>query len=446
MIALMHRKPPLAFVLLLIFTSSPLAAQTEKIAALVRQADAAFADEDRKLAQTLYLQVLEISPDQSHAVYRLGQLARNDEAALRWYRRYAELEPDDAWGWLAVGDKYLRLGKSVEAQHAYRRAAQLAHKEEDVQQRMTKARFRNAPVLEPVGGYSEDSDGNQTWRFGASGDVAIRGGFRFGVRATRSDIDDGLTTAVLDEGVFRLEGRPRAALRLQVEGGAARLVAKGSEAWTTPEANLRLRWHALNNASALDIRAQRSPLGTTPLLVGNRAMRNELRLEGTVPAGPVRFRIGGRAAALETAIEKENFRLQGEAARAFPIGWRGEISAQYHRLGFQRISNAGYFAPELVETFEGGTYWELGGEGRWGAELDLGIGLQRLEKHKEDIGPWKPALRGWGSLYMDLTRIIRLRWEVEAYSAPFAPAGAVTTPNWRYVSISFGLLFKLLRI
>lgn len=439
----MQHELPLALVLLLIFSAASLAAQTEKIADLVRRADAAFTDEDRKLAQALYLQVLEINPEQSHAVFRLGQLARNDEAALHWYLRYVELEPDDAWGWLAVGDKYLRLGKSVEAMDAYRRAARLAPKAEDVKQRLDKARLPSAPALEPVGGYSGDSDGNRTRQFGLTGDVAIRGGFRFGARATRSDIDNGLTTAVLDEDVFRLEGRPRSALRLELDAGAARLGLKGSEAWTTPEANLRIRWRDSDSAAALDVRAQRTPLGTTPLLISNQAMRNELRLEGTVPAGPLRLRLGGRAAEIETAIEKQNLRLQGDAAAVLPIGWRGEVSAQYHRLGFQRTSDAGYFAPQRVETIEGGTYWELGGDGRWGAEVDLGIGLQRLEKHKEAVGSWKPALRGWGFLYLDLSRAVRLRSELEAYSAPFAPAGAVTAPNWRYVSLSFGLLFRL---
>jgi hypothetical protein len=43
--------------------------------------------------------------------------------------------------------------------------------------------------------------------------------------------------------------------------------------------------------------------------------------------------------------------------------------------------------------------------------------------------------------------IVRLRggrvsWrvEAEAYSAPFAPVGVVTVPNWRYISVSMGLL------
>lgn len=441
MITQMMRKLSLVFIMLL---AAPLAAQIDKTADLVRRADTAFDDEDRKLALALYLQVLEINPDQSHAVYRLGQLSGNDETALRWYLRYVALEPDDAWGWLAAGDKYLRVGKTVEALDAYRHAARLAPGAEDVRQRLGRARFPAAPALEPIGGYARDSDGNQTWRYGLSGDVAIRGGFRFGAQATRSDIDDGLTTAVLDEGVFRLDGRPRSTLRLQLDAGVARLAAEGSGTWTTPETNLHLRWHELGGPAVLDVRALRMPLGTAPLLVHNQAMRNELRLQGTLPAGPLRLKLGTRAAAIATAVERANLRLQGDAAVALPIGWRGEVSAQYHRLGFQRTSSAGYFAPRRVETVEGGSYWELGGEGRWSAEVDLGIGMQRLEKQGEPVGPWKLAVRGWGSVNLDLSRIIRLRSELEAYSAPFAPSGAVTAPNWRYFSFTFGLLFRIM--
>jgi hypothetical protein len=116
-----------------------------------------------------------------------------------------------------------------------------------------------------------------------------------------------------------------------------------------------------------------------------------------------------------------------------------------HRLGFERASTAGYFDPQRAETIEGGTYWEVGGDGAWSVEVDLGAGLQRLAKQNQQVGAWKLALRGWGAVNFDLKRKIRFRSELEAYSAPFSPVGAVTTPNWRYLSVSFGLLFRLLR-
>jgi hypothetical protein len=430
-------------VFMLIFGLASATAQTEKIADLVRRADTAFADENRTLAQNLYLQVVGLNPEQSHSIFRLGQLAKNDEAALEWYARYVELEPDDAWGWIALGDKYLRVGKAMEARDAFRRAAKLAPQAKEIPPRLEKAGLRAAPVLEPLGGVAGDSDGNRTWKFGLSGDAALRYGFRIGARATRSRISDGFTVANLDEGLFRLQGRPKAALRLDASAGAVRLSAPGSLAWTTPEADVHLRWNSAGNAGSIDVRALRVPLGTTPLLVGNRAMRNEFRLGGTVPVGPVRLRIGGRDAGIDTAVEKRNRKIQIDAALVLPIGWRGEFSAQYHRIGFERASLAGYFAPKRVETVEGGSYWELGGDGRWSAEIDLGIGMQRLAIQRQAVGPWKAALRAWGMWNFDLTKTVILKAEGEAYSAPFAPVGVSTAPNWRYAALSFSLAFRL---
>ncbi len=431
------------WILVLLFCAAPLFCQTERIAELVRRADTAFADEDRKLAQKLFLDVVSLNPEQSHAVYRLGQLAGSDEAALAWYLRYVRLEPDDAWGWIAAGDKYLRVGKVVEAREAYRRAAKLAPQAKEIKPRLDRAALRAAPAIEPLASVTGDSDGNRTWKFGLSGDAALRSGFRIGARAAHSRISDGLTVATLDEGLFRLQGRPRTALRLEASGGAVRLSAPGSSAWTTPQAAFRLRWNTSGNTASFDFRIQRMPLGTTPLLVTNRAMRNELRLEGMVPVGPLRIRVGGRGADIETAVENKNRKTQGDAALVFPIGWRGELSIQYHRIGFQRISHAGYFAPKRVETIEGGTYWQIGGDGRWSGEVDLGIGMQRLAIQEQNAGPWKTALRAWGMWNFDVTRTIAVRTEAEAYSAPFAPAGVSTSPNWRYASLIFSLVFRV---
>jgi hypothetical protein len=152
---------------------------------------------------------------------------------------------------------------------------------------------------------------------------------------------------------------------------------------------------------------------------------------------------GGRAAQVRTLVEEPNTRLQGDAALVLPFGWQGEASIQYHRLGFSRLSAAGYFAPRRVETLEGGTYWELGGNGRTSLAFDLGGGLQRLARQDELPGPWKLALRSWGMLAVDLVPAVQCRVEAEAYSAPFAPVGAVTTPNWRFFSVAASLLFRL---
>jgi hypothetical protein len=432
----------LRMLIILAAAGMSLAGQTS-VAELLRRADAAFADENRALAERLYRQVLALDPNQSRAVYRLGQLSRDDEVALQWFKQYAKLEPTDAWGWLAVGDKSLKVGKTVEALEAYQRAARLQPKAADVQERLAKGRLRAAPTIEPILGLVSDSDGNITLRYGLGGNMAFRGGFRIGARAARSNIDDGFTTATLDEAVLRLEGRPRMALRLDLTAGLARLAFPDAASWTTPQADLRVRWREDNSSPSFEVRLQRLPLGTSPVLIANHAVRNELRLGVEIPAGPVRIRGTGRAGLIETFGGDANLRLQGDAALALPIGWRGEVSAQYHRLSFNRASSAGYFAPKLVETIEGGTYWDLGGDGQVSASVDLGVGIQRLAKQEEEVGPWKLALRGWGMLSVDLSRIVQWRVEGEAYSAPFAPVGVVTAPNWRYVSVNMSLLIRI---
>jgi len=422
--------------------ATPFIGQTS-VAELIRRADAAFADENHALAERLYRQVLTLDPYQSRAVYRLGQLSRNDEVALEWFKQYAELEPTDAWGWLAVGDKSLKVGKTVEALEAFERASRLQPKAQDIQERLAKGRLRAAPTIEPIGGLTHDSDGNLTLRYGLGGSMAFRGGFRLGARFARSNIDDGINAATLDEGALRLEGRPRMALRLDLTAGLARLAFPDALSWTTPEVDLRVRWREDNSSPSFEARLQRLPLGTSPLLIANHAVRNELRLGVELPAGPVRIRGTGRGGLIETFGEDANLRLQGDAALALPIGWRGEVSAQYHRLSFNRASSAGYFAPKLVESIEGGTYWDLGGDGKVRVSVDLGVGIQRLAKQGEEVGVWKLALRGWALLSVDLSRIVQWRVEGEAYSAPFAPVGVVTAPNWRYISVSMGLLIRI---
>ena len=413
----------------------------QDVAGLLRQADSAFAAEDRALAERLYRQVLKLDGKQPRAVYRLGVLSRDDEAALGWFKRYAVLEPDDAWGWLAVGDTSLRVGKSVEAREAYGRAAALAPEAKDVQQDLARGRLRAAPTLEPVGGYTRDSDGNRTWKYDLNGDVALRGGWRFGGGATRSTIGDGAGDATLDEGLLRLEGRPRTAWRIDLSGGPAQLAAPGADPWLTEVADARVRWR--RKPTAVEIRVQRLALGTSPQLVANRAMQDEAKLGVELPAGPLRLRATGRAALIETLGEDANRRLQGDAALVLPLGWRGEVSAQYHRIGYERSTSAGYFAPERAETIEGGTYWDLGGDGALSFSVDLGAGGQRVAEQGAAVGPWKVALRAWAMLAVDLSRTIQWRTEAEAYRAPFASAGVATTQDWRYRSVSTGLYLRL---
>lgn len=436
--------PPRApLVLVLIFALLPPLAGQSKVAELLRKADAAFADEYRAAAAELYRQVVALEPYQSRAVYRLGVLAPDDASALAWFRRYVELEPKDAWGRLACGDRLLKLGKPVEAVKEMEAAARLAPQAEDIRQRLEKARLRAAPTLEPLGGTSWDSDANAVTAFGAAADAALRGGWRVGGTFKRSTIDDGVTTAGLTEAGVRVAGRPVQDFSLTASAGLAWLAPFDGPSHATPALDLRFRLRPSAPRPSFELRLARSALGYSPLLVANRAVRNEARIGLEIPAGPVRLRGMARLGIIETAVEESNRKTQLDLSAAIPVVSGLEISAQFHTLGFARPSSAGYFAPRNVETIEGGLYATIEGAGPVSAEIDLGAGIQRLAKQNEPAGTWKPALRGWAWIALDLAAALQLRVEAEAYSSPYAPLGVSTAPDWKYFAFTAGLLVRI---
>jgi hypothetical protein len=228
---------------------------------------------------------------------------------------------------------------------------------------------------------------------------------------------------------------------MELSAGGAQLSTTGADGWLTPVADLRARWRG--HATALEVRARRSALGASAALLANQVVRSEAQLGVEVPVGWFRVRAGGRAAVIDAARERANLRRQGDAAVVLPMTGGGELSLQYHRIGYQRGSTAGYFAPAHVQTVELGTYRELEGDGAVSLALDLGAGAQRIALQRATAGPWKLALRGWATVAVILSPALTWRTELEAYSAPFAPAGAVTSPGWKYGALSTGVQVRL---
>ena len=414
-----------------------------RAADLLRKADGAFADEDRAAAAELYRQVLALDPYQSRAVYRLGVLAPDDASALGWFKRYVELEPQDAWGRLAYGDRLLKLGRALEAVKALETAARLAPDAADIRKRLEKARRQASPAVEPLLGGSWDSDENSIVSTGIVGDAAVRGGWRLGGSFKRSTVNDTSGEAALDEIAVRASGRPVPSLTVTASAGLAGLAPAGAAVRWTPELDVRFRFRSGPLKPSFDLRLSRSPSGYSPLLVANRVVRNEARAGFEIPAGVFRFRGTARLGIIGSAIERSNQRTQLDFAAALPVSSKIEVSAQFHSLGYSRLSSAGYFAPRSVGTLEGGLYGTFEGNGPVSAEVDLGVGMQRLAKQHERAGGWKTALRGWAWIAFDLTAGVQLRAEAEAYSAPYAPLGVSTAPDWKYVSFNTGLRVRI---
>jgi tetratricopeptide (TPR) repeat protein len=451
------RIPAALLAAIILVLAAPLAGQTP-VRDLIKKAKAAVEAENPDLARDLYRQALALDTDESEPYYRLGELSRIPEDAVLWFSRYVEREPGDAWGWLALGSALVKARRPLEARDAYRKAATLEPEAEDILGGLVLAKKAVDGGFMPIGRYEFDSDTNNIWSYGAEGSFPLRGGFRLGGRYVHTGVRGQFLRAGVDDYSLQLEARPRSTTVLSASFGLARFdvvdpskgapptlaarIINESTPWQTLTGELRIRFRVAGGGPAVDARVQRLARYSSPLLVFNHVVQDDIRLIGELPAGPLRLRALGRISLIEALDEPVNTRLEGGAAVVLPLGWRGEVSVQYHRLGYARSPDIGYFAPRMVETVEAGTYWELGGEGNWTAGLDLGAGIQHLARQGEAAGSWKPALRGWAFFSYDFSAALQARLEMEAYSAPFAPVGAVLAENWQSLSINAGLRLR----
>lgn len=114
--------------LLLLLWAQAVAGQT-----LLQRADAAYSAGERELAKSLYESVLASDPDNSRAVFQLARLTPpGSDVAVALLRRYVKLEPQDPWGYMALGDALAKAGAADEAVEQYGLARQRAPAESDV--------------------------------------------------------------------------------------------------------------------------------------------------------------------------------------------------------------------------------------------------------------------------------------------------------------------------
>ena len=444
----------------------------------VGRADSAFTAGDKRAAEREYAAVLAADPWNSHATYRLAQLHRQDpRLALRLFRRYVALEPSDPWGYMALAEMLARTGRYGESLRCYDDALRLAPGERDavigrartlararragaaiaaykawlaahptdaeVRHDLAAAQVAAAPAIAPLFGGSNDSDGNATLRLGGTAELGASGPTRLGVRATREQVRDGVTTIGLDELTLRAGARPGGALQIDAEGGATRVDALGGAAATlTPTGQLRARWRDPMGGPAVDLRVRRNVIDASPLLVTNRVVRTEIGAIVELPvASRLKLRGIGRTAALSSSFDV-NHRTTFAGVAAVAVTPSLEVSGQIHEIRYSRSSNAGYFAPRLIQIAQAGSYIELETARSLVLAFDLGVGVQRVAQQRAAVGPWRRALRLYSLVAVPLAPGRELRFELEGDDSGVATESA-TTAQWRYISMQLSLRFAL---
>ena len=392
-----------------------------------------------------YDDALRLAPDERDAVIgRARVLARagHTDAAVADYRHWLDANPSDAEAWGELARQRLRQGRERDAALAFERAQAIAP-DPTVARRLAVARAAAAAAITPLASGTHDSDGNTTLRLGGTGEIASWGPMRFGLTASRTAIEDGVTTTGRQDLTLGAAWRPGAAWQVQASGGASRLDAvAGRSATILPTGQLRARWRVPGAGPIVDLRARRDILDATPLLAANRVLRTELGATVELPVARVfKLRGIGRTVALSDSAEV-NHRTTLAGMVAVPVTPSVEVSAQFHTIRFAHPTTAGYFAPRLVQVAQAGSYLEF--ETAQGILLvfDIGAGVQRVAEQGATIGPWGRALRLYSLIVVPLAVGRDLRLEFDGEQSAFANEVA-TTAQWRYVSATMSLRWAL---
>ncbi|MCH9007090.1 tetratricopeptide repeat protein [candidate division KSB1 bacterium] len=399
-------------------------------------------------ARRFYEHAIKLTPKERDVWIGLGRILQNagrTDETIKAFERWSSAHPSDALAWRELGRVRQRAGQLREATQALKRALTIAP-DNKTENRLRSVQAQAAPAVMPLIGSSWDSDGNVIYRGEVSGTALVFNRARLGVQAGWTQTEDPKQHATALEFTLTGNWRPRGTLRLNGRVGFAEV--RGLEDTThqsqmTPVFHLRARWQAPANGPAGELRLTHTPIMSTPFLLVQPVVLKEGRSIFSAPVyGPIRIRGLGRLGLLKSAVDR-NTRIGYGGALTFRIMPGLELSGQYQAMTYKRTTQAGYFAPDLLQTVEVTSYFES--SRLWPVEfaLDIGIGIQRVTPHDSRAYSWGRAFRLWAliSWYFEPGRQLML--EIEGYDS--VAAGEALTPSfgWRYGSALLSLRWGL---
>jgi len=411
-----------------------------------------------------------LAPDERDvAVGRARMLARAGytDSAIVVYRRWLEGHARDAEAQRELARQYHRAGRDRAAIAAFERAQRAAPDDRTARQ-LASLRSGVSLRVEPEAGGNRDSDANAVWRLGGVAGFSVADGVDLTAGGGTRRVTDALSMAQLGDARIGVAWRPRATMRLEAATSLTFAPGDTSNATPSPQpgpgqgqgpgsppgggrrasvdtrrvepvGRLRFVWQDPASRARVDLRASRTVLDASPLLVFNNVVRSEIGGEGNVRVlGPLGLRGTARAASIASNTD-DNSRtiLAGRVVVAGP-SW-GEITAGMQQTAYTHASAAGYFAPHWARTAEIGAYREFESERGVTAAVDLGAGAQQVGEWDGTSSKWDPAFRGWASLGVPLAPGRELRFEMEGYQAKVGNEVATTASRWSYISASLGL-------
>src|SRR5262249_48230672 len=373
------------------------------------------------------------APAESDVYTGLGRILRDagrTDEQVENYERWVSAQPRNADAWFELGRARGRAKRYAEAADAYA-ASYAIRKDETSEEALDGALAESGPSLRPFFGLSNDTDQNRIKRWGLDAERQLTSRSRWGLHAERAEVWDPFSSGTMDSLALFAKWQPLSQLRLDALGGISRLYTAQTDAHR-PLGALRMRWNRPAEGPAVEIRATQAPLLATPGLVAQPVELAEIKAGFDLPIeGPIRARVRGQSGVFDSPIDVNR-------RKGYQVGpvyrWRpaAEVGVFYSRLAYDHATTAGYFAPELAETIELGTYYEYDGLWPFTFSIDAGAGQQRVQKFGEDIRDWIATYRLYGLASYEVKPGVSVDLELEHYDSPIAGNAVAPVANWRY--------------
>lgn len=386
---------------------------------------------DEAIAQ--YETARRIAPAEPDVYVGLGRILRDAgrvDDLVDYYEGWVAAQPGNADAWFELGAARKRAKRYAEAADAYALSYAI-RKSERTEEALDGALAQSGFSLHPYFGLAYDSDDDRIKRWGLDAEWQLTPRSRWGLHAERAEVWDPFSSGTVDSLALFAKWQPLSQLRLDALAGAAQLYTAQTSVYR-PLGGLRLRWNRPADGPALEIRGTQAPLIATPGLVAQPVELKEVKAGLDLPiAGPFRARARGQAGVLDSAIDVNH----RDGYQVGPVyRWRpgAEAGVLYSRLAYEHPTTAGYFAPQVAETIELGTYIEYDDLWPLTFAVDAGAGQQRVQKFGEDIRNWIATYRLYGLVSYEFKPGVSLDLEVEHYDSPIAGNAVAPVANWRY--------------
>jgi Tetratricopeptide repeat len=359
-----------------------------------------------------------------------------DDTAVARSEQFAANEPGEVETWRQLGVAHQRAGRWRKASAAYRRALDLAPDDKTLIRQLESVRLRVAPAFE-VGATSAVETGASAFSTSVAADLAVGDSGRIGLfYLPRLVSSDGDAVSTQRAGA-RVSARPRPDIHLNASGALWSPTSTGFGTDVRPELSFRFRKNNVGKGPAVDVRAHHQTMDVTPDLVRTPGTSTQVSGRIDVPVGGlVRVRGQGRLAALSR--DNDATRRTGiGGGLAVAVLDDVRVSGQWHLTRHSNPFVIGYFAPRQAQTVEMGIELEREFD-RGTISLDVGGGIQRVQKTNIPIARWAPALRGWGLVTWALTPRQQLLLEFESHDSQIGNT-ILAAERWRYLSTTASL-------